>query len=133
MDELKNLKDIKPPVEISDYSLWVFIAVILLALALFATVAYILKRKLRKKRRFFKSDLELARERIEAIDYSNPKSVAYTFIEDVSKFVEPNRSQEYNSILRELEDYKYKKEVPQMSEELQAKIKNFIKGIKWRV
>jgi len=133
MDELKNLKDIKPPVEISDYSLWVFIAVILLALALFAIVAYILKRKLRKKRRFFKSDLELARERIEAIDYSNPKSVAYTFIEDVSKFVEPNRSQEYNSILRELEDYKYKKEVPQMSKELQAKIKNFIKGIKWRV
>ena len=133
MDELKNLKDIKPPVEISDYSLWVFIAVILLALVIFAIVAYILKRKLRKKRRFFKSDLELARERIEAIDYSNPKSVAYTFIEDVSKFVEPNRSQEYNSILRELEDYKYKKEVPQMSEELQAKIKNFIKGIKWRV
>jgi len=133
MDELKNLKDIKPPVEISDYSLWVFIAVILLALVIFATVAYILKRKLRKKRRFFKSDLELAKERIEAIDYSNPKSVAYTFIEDVSKFVEPNRSQEYNSILRELEDYKYKKEVPQMSKELQAKIKNFIKGIKWRV
>jgi len=133
MDELKNLKDIKPPVEISDYSLWVFVAVILLALVIFAMVAYILKRKLRKKRRFFKSDLELARERIEAIDYSNPKSVAYTFIEDVSKFVEPNRSQEYNSILRELEDYKYKKEVPQMSKELQAKIKNFIKGIKWRV
>ena len=133
MDELKNLKDIKPPVEISDYSLWALIAIILLTLFIIAIVAYILKRKFRKKRRFFKSDLELARERIEAIDYKNPKSVAYTFIEDVSKFAEPNRSVEYNSILAKLEEYKYKKDVPQMSRALQVKIKNFIRGIKWRV
>jgi len=133
MDELKNLKDIKPPIEISDYSLWILVAIILLAFTLFVIIAYILKKKFRKKRHFFKSDLELARECIKSIDYSNPKSVTYRFIEDVSKFVEPNRAQEYKSILKDLDDYKYKKEVPQMSKALQARIKNFIKGIRWRV
>jgi len=133
MDELKNLKDIKPPIEISDYSLWILVAIILLAFTFFVIIAYILKKKFRKKRYFFKSDLELARERIKSIDYSNPKSVTYIFIEDVSKFVKPNRAQEYNSILKDLDDYKYKKEVPQISKALQARIKNFIKGIRWRV
>jgi len=91
MEELKNLKDIKAPVEINDYSFIIFVSILVVLALLLVILAIYLKRKYRKKRKFFKSDLELAKERILSIDYSNPKSVVYTLSEDVIKFIEPSR------------------------------------------
>jgi len=133
MEELKNLKDIKAPVEINDYSFIIFVSILVVLALLLVILAIYLKRKYRKKRKFFKSDLELAKERILSIDYSNPKSVVYTLSEDVIKFIEPSQKEAYNKLLKELEGFKYKKDVGSLSPEMQEKIKKFIKGIKWRV
>jgi len=128
---MEQLRDIKGIVEVHDTSLWQLLALVALLLLTAALAGYFLKRKMRKKRRFRKTAAELAQERIEAIDYSDPKNVAYTFIEDVAHFVDEKSKAEYDAIVRELEPYKYKKEVPPLDEALKERIKAFIKGIRW--
>jgi len=130
MNELKNLKDIKDIVAIPDNSLYILIALVVAVIIVAIVVALILKRKFRKRRRFIKSEAELAKERIDALDFSNTKEVVYTFIEDVSHFVNEANKADYEAILKELEPFKYKKEVGQISDELKREIKEFIKGIK---
>ncbi len=128
----EQLRDIKGIVGVEDYSLWWLLALVAVLLVAGVAVFYILKRKRRKKRRFLKTPLELAREHIEAIDYSDPKSVAYTFIEDVAHFVDEKNRVAYEAIVRKLTPYKYKKEVPPLDEGLKREIKAFIKEIKWQ-
>jgi len=130
MNELKNLKDIKDIVAIPDNSLYILIALIVAVVIVATVVAVILKQKFRKRRRFIKSEAELAKEKIDAIDFSNTKEVVYTFIEDVSHFVNDANRAKYEAILKELEPFKYKKEVGQIGDELKRRIKEFIKGIK---
>ena len=132
MDELKGLKDIKDIVEVNTFNpLWILLALFLL-LALILLAIY-LKRKYRKKRRFKLTPKELAKKEIDSINWQDPKSVAYTFSEDVAMFVNEDNKKEYEDILKELREYKYKKEVPSMSSELKSRIKKFIKGIKWQI
>ena len=130
MEELKNLRDIKPIVQIPDNSLYIFIAIIITLLIAAAIVATLLKRKMRKPKRFIKTPLELAKERIKNINYSDAKSVTYTFLEDVSQFVNEKNKAEFEAIAKELQAFKYKKDIPPMSNELIERIKKFIKGIK---
>ncbi len=129
---MEELRDIKGIVEVSDHSLWQLLGLVAGVIVLAALLFYFMKRKRRVKRRFLKTEAELARERIEAIDYDDPKSVAYTFIEDVSRFVPEQKRATYEEIVKALEPYKYKKEVPALDAALKEKIKAFIKEIKWQ-
>ena len=128
---MEQLRDIKGIVEVHDNSLLLLIATITLVVIVLGVTGYFIKRKMRKKRRFRKTPLELARERIEAIDFDDPKSVAYTFIEEVAPFVHEEEKELYKALVQQLEPYKYKKEVPQMDAALKEKIRAFIKGIRW--
>ncbi len=130
---MEKLRDIKGVVEVHDNSLTVLIVTVVAVLLLAAVAGYFMKRKMRKKRRFRKTAKELARERIEAIDFDDPKSVAYTFIEDVGQFVDEQRKSQYETLVKALEPYKYKKEVPPLDAGLKEKIRKFIKEIRWEV
>ena len=130
---MEKLRDIKGVVEVHDNSLIVLIVTVVAVLLLAAAAGYFMKRKMRKKRRFRKTAKELARERIEAIDFDDPKSVAYTFIEDVGQFVDAQRKTQYETLVKALEPYKYKKEVPPLDAGLKEKIRKFIKEIRWEV
>ena len=131
---MQELRDIKEIVEITDSSLLLLFLVTVAAVLLFTVVLFYFRfKKRRVKRKFFKSKKELAKERIENIDFNDPKSVAYTFVEDVGEFVDLERQAEYEKILNKLYPYKYKKEIPPMDEELKNKIKNFIREIKWQI
>ncbi len=128
---IKGLKDIKGIVEVSDDSLLTFgiVVSVVLLVVIIATLWFM--RKKRVKRRFLLTDKERARERIEAIDYDDPKSVVYTFGEDVKLFVDEKNRQKYQDILQGLQKYKYQKEVPPLDTEQKERIKRFIKEIKW--
>jgi len=128
---MEKLRDIKGVVTVHDNSLLILIVTVVTVLAVIAAAAYFMKRRMRKKHRFMKTPEELARERIEAIDFDDPKSVAYTFIEDVAHFVDEKRRSAYEAIVHELEPYKYKKEVPQIDPRLREKIEKFIREIRW--
>ena len=128
---IKGLKDIKGIVEVSDDSLLTFgIVVSVVLLVVIVTILWFMRKK-RVKRRFLLTDKECARERIEAIDYDDPKSVVYAFGEDVKLFVDEKNRQKYQDILQGLQKYKYQKEVPPLDTEQKERIKRFIKEIKW--
>jgi len=113
--------------------LYILIAIVLITLIALILIFIFLKRKFRKRRKFFKSNLELAKEKILNIDYNDTKDIVYTFSTEVAKFIDEKNQDRYNQILQKLDIFKYKKEVPQMDESLKQEIKEFIKGIKWRV
>ena len=130
MDELKNLRDIKDIVVVDTFNpLWI------VAIAFFIIVVILLifyfKRGSRKKYKFKLTPKEISWKNIQNIDFNNPKDIAYIFSEDVSKFVNENSIDEYKNILKELEQFKYKKEIPNMNKDLQNRIKEFIRGLKW--
>ncbi len=127
---MEQLRDIKDIVTVEDHSLWLLIALLLLAAAA-AGVWYRYGRRRGVRRRFRKSARELAAERIAHIDYDDPKSVAYTFTEDVGRFVDEARRGEYEEIVRQLEPYKYRREVPALPPQLRTRIEKFIKERRW--
>jgi len=132
MDELKGLKDIKDIVEVNTFNpLWLLLALFIffIIVALF----FYLKKRKRKKRRFKLSPKEIAKNKIESINWDDAKEIAYTFTQEVPLFIDESNKKEYKEILKELEEFKYKREVPKMSTELKSRIKRFIKGIKWEI
>jgi cytochrome c-type biogenesis protein CcmH/NrfF len=129
MQELKGLKDIKDIVPIDTFNpLWILL-VLFLALALALYFKFFKKES--KKFRFKLTLKEKAKNRINSINWSDAKLVTYIFTQDVALFVDESNTAEYSKILKELECFKYKKEIPEMSKELKEKLEQFIKGIKW--
>jgi len=120
MDLLHQLKDIKPNVEIVDYSFYVFMiftTIILIALIIFAF-------------KFFKKKENPSLLALKNLDFSNSKKTAYEFTRLAKEFINEENKQLYEELEKELEKYKYKKNVDNLSPELIEKIKEFIKGIK---
>ncbi len=125
---MDKLRDIKGLVEIQDYSLYYLLVLVVLGLLIVSFVIYQLffKRKRRKK----PTKKEIALRELKNIDYSNPKDVAYKFTIFAESLLEESDKREYEMLVKELDSYKYKKEIPDMDEDLKKRVKNFIKGLK---
>ncbi len=125
---MEGLRDIKGVVEISEPSLYFFIATVLLTLlALFGAIYFF---KNRRKRRKKPTPKELALKALKGLDFSNTKEVVYTFLEEGRLFVNEKNQEEFKSIAKALEPYKYRREVPPLDEGLKRRIEQFIKGAK---
>lgn len=110
------LNDIAPLVEIPDYSLYYFIAVVLIAVALSLALILALLKQIRKRR------VNLRKERFMAlstIDFSDPKRAAYTISEIGRVFAHDNERTEkaYHNLFERLAPYKYAPEVEMIDEE----------------
>lgn len=110
------LNDIAPLVEIQDYSLYYFIALIIIAvvlvLALFlALLKQIRKRKINIRKECFKA--------LSTIDFSDPKRAAYTISELGRGFASDNERTEkaYRNLFERLAPYKYAPKVKKIDEE----------------
>jgi len=122
---IKGLKDIKPVVEIHDNSIIIF-AVTVFSLIILLTLIYLLLKPKRKRRK--KLTLrEINLEKLKSINFDDDKDIAYTFSSLAEEFIDKAL---YQDILKELEEFKYKKQTPPMPETLKSKIKNIIKDIK---
>ncbi len=126
---VQGLKDIKGIVTVADDSLFTLGVVVAVLLLIVIGVTYMIVGKRRVKRRFIPTAKEVAKENIEHINYDDPKSVVYAFGEDVKLFVDEKNRFVYEEILKALEPYKYKKEVPPLDESVKKRIKTFIKEI----
>ncbi len=125
---MQGLKDIKGLVEVTDYSLWWLLAIIFIVFIMTAFALYLYKnRRIRKKRA---SPREVALSNLKNIDFSDTKNTVYTFIQDGKQFLTPENETVFKNLEKDLEKYKYKKEVPIMDEALKDEIKRFIKEIK---
>ena len=132
-DELAKLKDIKPPVEVPDFSFWLFVGLItILILSLFVLILFKFKKRIKRRKRF---DIKVeAREKLSRIDFTDSKKAVYTFDEYLPILIGDNLElmQEFESLQRDLEKYKYKRDVPKLDKKDIIKMKTMIKrGFKW--
>jgi type VI protein secretion system component VasK len=124
--ELSKLKDIKPLVEIADHSLWIFLAMILGFFIAVALIWYLIKKPKRRKRRRL-SPKELAIKALKELDFSDTKEAVYSFSTNIQKLLPKEKLDEHREFLRHIELYKYKKDVPSLSEADLKSIKELIK------
>jgi len=122
---MKELRDIKEIVEVSDSSLLLFVLTVIVAVLLISILVYFLTAK-RRKRRAKPTPEALAKAALRKIDYTNAKEAAYCFSENAYRFVTDENRELYQKIDKALMPYKYKKEVPALDTPTAADIKQFI-------
>ena len=125
---MEELKDIKGFVEVPDESFFYFMLSIGLALVLLALVVWLvlwLRKPKRKSKRL--SPKELAKLALQKIDFSDTKEAVYSFSEN-AQIVSPEHPA-LLMLLPKLEDYKYKREVPELSDEDKERMKSIVKEL----
>ena len=114
MNDLKlpEIKDIKPPVEIVDHSIYIFIILIVLGAVVVGFLGWQIVKIVKKRRRENLAKIYL--EALHNIDWSDPKQAAYKITKYGRELATDEKRQEiFSNLLPLLEQYKYKKKVNQ--------------------
>ncbi|MDD4330694.1 MAG: hypothetical protein PHD79_12175 [Aliarcobacter sp.] len=125
---MEELKDIKGIIEVPDYSLWILLSII--ACVVFCLIILVYFFKNRRKKRKKPSLKQIAMKNLKEIDFDNTKSTVYSFCENFQYFINEKNKESFEQLQKELEIYKYKKEIEKLSDEQKNRIKNMIKEIK---
>ncbi|MDA7817996.1 hypothetical protein N9A28_07385 [Sulfurimonas sp.] len=112
------LHDIKPLVDVEDYSLYYFLATSAFVLLLTCSLIYLAYKWYKKRKTFNIRRLHV--ELINELDLSDTKATAYAITSYGLTFKnDSDRHQEmYENITSRLEEYKYKKAVESFDEEV---------------
>lgn len=105
------IHDIKPLLEIHEYSLYYFISIVVGATLILLGVIYLIYRWYKNKNRF---NIRAEHYKLlNNIDYTNPKKAAYdiTLYGETFKDDSERHQRGYENMLERLQKYKYKKEV----------------------
>lgn len=125
---MEELKDIKGIIEVPDYSLWILLSIIVGLLLCLIFIIYYLKN--RRKKRKKPTSKQIAMKNLKEIDFDDTKGAVYTFCENFQYFIDEKNKEAFEQLQKELEIFKYKKEIEKLSEEQINKIKSMIKEIK---
>lgn len=124
----QQLRDIKPPVEIHDISVYLYwglivLAAIVLVVAAFFLICYLLGLRRINQRRAWCTALK-------QINWNDPKKSAYEATRLGRLLLgDSDRLEElYRQMVTELEAYKYKREVDPLSPEARAQFDLFLKA-----
>ncbi len=124
---MDRLKDIKPLVEISDFSFYAYIFALIISFLLFFILFYKLMKIFKKKR------VDKRKEMIETlrnIDIEDSKRAAYTITKLGRELVWDDRSFKiFEELLRRLQRYKYKKEVSKLDDEVKRYLQLFLETV----
>jgi len=111
------IHDIKPLIEIEDYSFYYFIALCLIGILILIGVLYLIYHFYKHKRKFNirKEHFKL----LNNIDFKNAKKAAYnvTYLGYTFKDDSQRHERAYEDLLHRLEQYKYKRIVDKMDSE----------------
>ncbi len=112
------LHDIKPIVEIQEYSLFYFLGLIFVGLVVLFGVTYLLYKYFKARNAF-----NIRKEHLQVINrlnLSQTKESAYTITILGATFKDdsPRHSQMYSNLSKRLQEYKYKKEVDEFDSEV---------------
>ena len=125
---MEELKDIKGIIEVPDYSLWILLGLTTGVLLFLIFVIYYFKNR-RKKRKKLTSK-QIAMKNLKEIDFDDTKNAVYSFCGNFQYFINEKNKESFEELQKELEIFKYKKEIEKLSNEQKNKIKNMIKEIK---
>lgn len=110
------LHDIKPLLEIPDYSLYYFIGLIVVSLIVLYFVIYFIYKWIIKKSSF---NVRAEHKRLlDEVNFDDSKKAAYdiTFYGATFKDDTPRHTKSYEELQEHLESYKYKKSVDKLDE-----------------
>lgn len=126
MNPLK-IHDIKPLVEVSDYSLYLFILLILGIAVLFIYLIYFLYKK-RKSLKQNKQKLYI--QALKKMDLQQSKQAAYDITKNISNLLK-NEQQTFlaKDLLDEIQQYKYKEQVNPFDKKTLAVYKKFLETL----
>jgi len=112
-----QLHDIKPLMEIPEYSFYYFIVGVTLSTILLFSLLYLLLRWLKNRKKF---NIKVAHSKLlHQINYKDAKKDAYaiTLYGLTFKDETPRHQRAYEALVESLEAYKYKKDVPPFNDE----------------
>jgi len=123
-----NIHDIKPLVQIPDYSIYFYYAFIIIGIlvslfCIYLVYNYFYKRKNSQAKEYYKI--------LKNIQFNNPKQDAYTITTYSRLLATDERSQKLlDELLESLQPYKYKKNVPKnFTKEIEAKFTTFMDSL----
>ncbi|OQX59899.1 MAG: hypothetical protein B5M52_01930 [Helicobacteraceae bacterium 4484_230] len=124
---MEGLRDIKGIVEVTDYSFYYLlmtIGIVVVILALSAIWAYRRKSVYKKPQK-----CKEALRQLKKIDFRDTKQSVYDFTR-LAHYAAPERLKaQLDAILKDLEQYKFKKEVSRIDKAVQKRIKTFIREV----
>lgn len=122
---MEQLRDIKPLVEIPDYSFFLYLLFIVVVTTLAAVAVYLVIRLFGRKKKNRRAEI-LARLR--SLDLADAKKTAYEITRWGRYIVtDESRARLYEDLVRKLTRYKYKKEVPPLDEDIKRQIHLFLR------
>ena len=124
---MEQLRDIKGLAEVTDYSLYYLLGLIGLAVVAVALLAFFVYKFVNKKEKM--TQQKLARERLKELKIEDAKESAYLFTHLAQYAAGEAQKAQLEEILKALEPYKYKKEVPELDDVLKLKMQQFIKEV----
>ena len=120
-----KINDIKPIVQIPDFSIYIYYSFVLLVFIIICLLIYGIYKFLQPKS---KSQEMQWFEKLQHIDFKNTKQTAY----DISKYgrylaKEERQIHLLDELTNDLSSYKYKKEIPsELTEEIKSKFNIFM-------
>lgn len=122
---MEELKDIKPNIEIIDSS---FIDNILIVIGILIVLGlfFLLYKLLMKSKKIDKRKVSVLY--LKSFDFEmEDKQIAYEFTKHGYITLEEHFSDEFFKIVKQLEPFKYKQNIPKIDTELKEQIKDYIK------
>ena len=121
------IRDIKPLVQIPDYSIFLFSAVIIaLVLVVISLIIFLFKYLKNRRDNLRKNYLKALKN----IDFSNPKKSAYEITKYAKLLAKDERSMQiYEDLIQKLEVYKYRKDVAQIDGDVKKYYRLFIEVV----
>ena len=123
MNQTLQLHDIKPILEVQDYSLYYFLGVSFIAVCVLVALLYLLYKWYKNKKRF-----NIRKEhykKLKSLNLKDTKNSAYalTLFGATFKDDTPRHNEVYEDLVSKLQDYKYKKEVGEFDKQTLELIK----------
>ena len=123
----EHINDIEPLVEVPDYSFAIYVGGCIFGVIIFFVI-FLFVLSLFKNRK--KERKKLLKYRLGSINFSNPKKDAYLITQIAREIVENNKSFEaFIELLKSLQKYKYKKEIPNVDVKTKERFKTFLKSL----
>lgn len=120
------LHDIKPLIDVPEYSLYYLIVTVVVGVILFALLIFALMRFIKNKNKFSlrKEHLKL----LNGVEFSDAKKAAYdiTYYAQSFKNDSIEHKEAYERLQNNLETYKYRKNVDSFDEETKNELRSYI-------